>query len=74
MNIHFKKMLVLVLAATLTLSGCASVQSRSTSTPGKSEAEYKKEEVAGSKDFLSLLGLGLMMGIIFAVAPKEAYR
>ncbi len=74
MNVHFKKILVLILASSLALSGCASVQSRSTSTPGKSEAEYKKEDVPGSRDFLSALGLAFVIGIAFALAPKEAYR
>lgn len=73
-NRHHKKITALILAATIALNGCAMIESRSKSTSDSSEAGYKKEEVSGSGDFLKALGFGLLIGIIFKAAPKEAYK
>jgi hypothetical protein len=69
-----KKITAMILASTIMLNGCAMIESRSKSTPDSSEASHKREEVSGSGDFLKALGFGLLIGIIFKAAPKEAYR
>jgi len=57
------------------ITGCSSIQSNSFATPNKASSNYEKEEPSkGFENFLEILGYTLFVGVIFAVAPKEAYR
>lgn len=73
----FKKVICYLLIATV-MSGCAtssfSKSSSSTKDGTQSSSEYKKDEGKGFENFWSILGIGLLMGIVFKTAPKEAYH
>jgi hypothetical protein len=60
------------------VSGCAttSVSKATSSTRDgtQSSSEHKKDEGKGFENFWNILAVGLLMGIVFKTAPKEAYR
>lgn len=72
-----KKLIIAVLVVSM-LAGCAtktnSKSSSSTKDGNQTSSEYKKDEGKGFENFWGAVGIGVLMGIIFKAAPKEAYR
>lgn len=70
-----KKTIIAMSITALLFSGCQSVKSESIATPDKSNSTFSEEKPSeGTDKVLPILAVAALIGIVFAVAPAEAYK
>jgi len=73
-----KKKLLNIIIITLFMNGCSSKYLNSSAISNSSSSSANHTEIEepsdGTDKFIAAAGIALIMGVAFALAPKEAYH